>query len=59
MPGLSASELHPASLYAGDTIEYYSMAFVAGDPRGHRTSVVLRVDEDVQAEYPISVDTGE
>ncbi|KAG6952908.1 hypothetical protein JG687_00012722 [Phytophthora cactorum] len=36
MPGLSASELHPACLYAGDTVEYYSRAFVAGDPQGYR-----------------------
>ncbi|KAG6950179.1 hypothetical protein JG688_00014276, partial [Phytophthora aleatoria] len=34
-------------------------AFVAGDPRGHRTSVVLRIDQDNDAEYPISVDSGE
>ncbi|ETL42904.1 hypothetical protein L916_06421 [Phytophthora nicotianae] len=59
MTGLSASQLHPASLYAGDTIEYYSRCFVAGDARGLRSSVVLGIKEDVAAEYPISVDTGE
>ncbi|KAG3111946.1 hypothetical protein PI124_g8388 [Phytophthora idaei] len=29
----SASELHPVSLYAGDTVKYYFRAFVAGDLR--------------------------
>ncbi|ETN22150.1 hypothetical protein PPTG_02174 [Phytophthora nicotianae INRA-310] len=55
----SASELILASWYAGDTIDYYSRAFVVGDPRGHRTSVVLRIEEDACAEYPINVDTSE
>ncbi|ETP21704.1 hypothetical protein F441_04835 [Phytophthora nicotianae CJ01A1] len=59
MPGISALELHPASLYAGDTIEYYSMAFVSDDPRGYHTAVVLRVHEDVAADYPITVDMEE
>ncbi|ETP52174.1 hypothetical protein F442_02772 [Phytophthora nicotianae P10297] len=59
MPGLQRSQLHPASMYAGDTVEYYSRVFVAGDARGHRTAVVLKIAEDVDTEYPISVDTGE
>ncbi|KAF4047500.1 hypothetical protein GN244_ATG00054 [Phytophthora infestans] len=59
MPGLAASELLPASQYAEDTVGYYSMAFVAGDPRGHRVAFVLRIEEEAGAEYPIVVDTGE
>ncbi|ETM00707.1 hypothetical protein L917_02591 [Phytophthora nicotianae] len=59
MTGLQASQLHPARMYAGDTVEYYSRVFVAGDARGHRTAVVLKIAEDVDTEYPISVDTGE
>ncbi|KAF4043553.1 hypothetical protein GN244_ATG04164 [Phytophthora infestans] len=35
------------------------MAFVAGDPQGHRGSVVLQIEEEVEADYPIVVDTGE
>ncbi|ETP49586.1 hypothetical protein F442_04906 [Phytophthora nicotianae P10297] len=59
MPGISALELYFARLYAGDTIEYYSMAFVSDDPRGYHTAVVLRVHEDVAADYPITVDMEE
>ncbi|KAF1777670.1 hypothetical protein GQ600_19699 [Phytophthora cactorum] len=59
MPGLSASEIHPASRYAGDTIDYYSRAFVADDPRGHHSTVVLRVAQAGAADYPIDVDTEE
>ncbi|KAH7492532.1 hypothetical protein KRP22_001915 [Phytophthora ramorum] len=58
MVGLTASELQVETLFPGDTIEYYSMAFVAGDPRGHRLSKVLRVDRK-DDEFPISVDTQE
>eukprot|EP00644_Phytophthora_capsici_P017042 jgi/Phyca11/130293/e_gw1.92.118.1 len=36
MPGLSAKQLPPEVLRAGDLIEYYSRRFVVGDPRGHR-----------------------
>jgi hypothetical protein len=49
---------YPAGdLCVGDVIEYYCMAFGAGDPRGHRRSTVLRIvpGED----YPVHVDTGE
>ncbi|RLN55050.1 hypothetical protein BBJ28_00004328 [Nothophytophthora sp. Chile5] len=59
MPGLSASELPPEALHAGDTVEYFSRAFVSGDPRGHRRAVVTRVDGDPDAEFPIAVDTCE
>ncbi|ETL93102.1 hypothetical protein F442_08926 [Phytophthora nicotianae P10297] len=52
MPGLSASDLHPASLCAGDTIEYSSRIFVSGDPRGHHSSVVLYAHDDIGTDYP-------
>ncbi|KAG4057138.1 hypothetical protein PC123_g7833 [Phytophthora cactorum] len=58
MVGLSASELQAETLFPGDTVEYFSMAFVAGDPRGHRVSKVLRVDRK-DDEFPIRVDTQE
>ncbi|EEY62507.1 uncharacterized protein PITG_14977 [Phytophthora infestans T30-4] len=58
MVGLSASELQAETLFPGDTVEYYSMAFVAGDPRGHRVSKVLRIDRQ-DDEFPIRVDTEE
>ncbi|CEG38894.1 uncharacterized protein PHALS_08940 [Plasmopara halstedii] len=58
MVGLSASELRTETLFPGDTIEYFSMAFVAGDPRGHRLSKVLHVDH-LNDEFPIRVDTQE
>jgi len=59
MPGLSASELPPAMLFPGDTIEYYSRCFVWGRKEGHRVAVVTRVDSSPEAELPIKVDTGE
>jgi hypothetical protein len=59
MTGLSASELPPEALHAGDSVEYFSRAFVSGDHRGHRRTVVSRVDGDANADFPISVDTGE
>uniref|UniRef100_A0AAV1U020 Uncharacterized protein n=1 Tax=Peronospora matthiolae TaxID=2874970 RepID=A0AAV1U020_9STRA len=58
MVGLSASELQAETLFPGDTIEYFSIAFVAGDPRGHRMAKVLRVDHN-KNEFPIEVDTQE
>ncbi|POM69617.1 Hypothetical protein PHPALM_14088 [Phytophthora palmivora] len=58
MVGLSASELQAETLFPGDTIEYFSMAFVAGDPRGHRVSKVLRIDRK-DDEFPVDVDTQE
>ncbi|CAI5734130.1 unnamed protein product [Hyaloperonospora brassicae] len=58
MVGLSASELQAETLFPGDTIEYFSIAFVAGDARGHRLATVLRVDH-TEDEFPIEVDTQE
>ncbi|EGZ25591.1 hypothetical protein PHYSODRAFT_555346, partial [Phytophthora sojae] len=58
MVGLSASELQAETLFPGDTVEYFSMAFVAGDPRGHRVAKVLRIDRK-DDEFPIRVDTQE
>ncbi|KAE9276957.1 hypothetical protein PF008_g28968, partial [Phytophthora fragariae] len=40
-------------------IAYYSWAFVTGDPRGYRESVVLRVDSSPTEGTPIQVDKGE
>ncbi|RLN44480.1 hypothetical protein BBJ28_00023856 [Nothophytophthora sp. Chile5] len=59
MPGLSASELSPATLFPGDTIEYYSRCFVWDRREGHRVAVVTHVDGRPEAELPIAVDTGE
>ncbi|CAH0489743.1 unnamed protein product [Peronospora farinosa] len=58
MVGLSASELPEERLFPGDTIEYFSMTFVAGDPRGHRVAKILRVNHK-NDEFPIEVDTQE
>ncbi|EGZ26994.1 hypothetical protein PHYSODRAFT_477168 [Phytophthora sojae] len=56
-PLLTASEMQPESLHAGEMIEYFTMALVSGDPRGHREAKVLRVSDD--ADFPIDLDTGE
>lgn len=55
---LSAAELLPASISAGETIEYYSRMYPAGDKRGYRVEVVVLVDSS-QEEFPVRVDTGE
>uniref|UniRef100_H3GY83 SET domain-containing protein n=1 Tax=Phytophthora ramorum TaxID=164328 RepID=H3GY83_PHYRM len=59
MPGLSASEMAPEELRAGEVIEYYSRAFVCGDRRGYRRAVVTRVDGGADVDFPITVDTEE
>uniref|UniRef100_K3WZN7 Uncharacterized protein n=1 Tax=Globisporangium ultimum (strain ATCC 200006 / CBS 805.95 / DAOM BR144) TaxID=431595 RepID=K3WZN7_GLOUD len=56
--GLSALELSAETLYPGDTIEYFSMAFVNGDPRGHRVAKVLKVLKD-EPEYPLRLESQE
>ncbi|KAJ0400278.1 hypothetical protein P43SY_006118 [Pythium insidiosum] len=55
---LAAAELASERLFPGDTIEYYSMAFVFGDPRGHRLAKVLRIRSD-DDEYPLRLDSQE
>lgn len=57
--GLTASELPSETLCAGDSIEYYSPAFVCGDPRAHRLAVVVRVAQQEDYDYPIALDTRE
>ncbi|POM76230.1 Set domain containing hypothetical protein [Phytophthora palmivora] len=59
MTGLSASELPLEALRAGDVIEYYSRAFVCGNPQGHRRAIVTRADGGEGVAFPIAVDTGE
>ncbi|KAG6586842.1 Histone-lysine N-methyltransferase [Phytophthora cinnamomi] len=59
MVGISLAELPPEELHAGDTIAYFSWAFVCGDPRGYRESVVLSVDPRNDEDKPIQVDTDE
>ncbi|ETP49123.1 hypothetical protein F442_05267, partial [Phytophthora nicotianae P10297] len=59
MPGLSASELPPEALHAGDTIEYLSRAFVCGDHRGYRRAVVTCVDGGDDVDFPVTVSTEE
>ncbi|KAF4143460.1 hypothetical protein GN958_ATG07193, partial [Phytophthora infestans] len=44
MPGRSANDLSPATQQAGDTLEYYCRAFVAGDPNGHRYGNPLKLE---------------
>ncbi|OWY97274.1 hypothetical protein PHMEG_00032248 [Phytophthora megakarya] len=56
MAGLNASELPYEELWAGDTIEYFSYAFVCGDPRGYRMARILAVDQ-CDIEFPIEVET--
>ncbi|ETP34933.1 hypothetical protein F442_16808 [Phytophthora nicotianae P10297] len=59
MPGLTASQLSPDTLYPGDRLEYCYRAFVAGDPKGHRVAVVTRVDANEGIRFPVAVDTGD
>ncbi|ETL97877.1 hypothetical protein L917_04918 [Phytophthora nicotianae] len=59
MPGLSASELPPEALHAGDTIEYLSRAFVCGVHRGYRRAVVTAVDGGDDVDFPVTVSTEE
>lgn len=59
MVGLSADELPTETLHAGDTIQYTSPAYVAGDKRGNRVAKVLRVSDAAFATYPIRIATGE
>ncbi|OWZ04474.1 Set domain-containing hypothetical protein [Phytophthora megakarya] len=59
MVGVSASQLAPEMLCAGDVIEYYSRAFVMGDPRGLRRAVVTKVDGADGVDFPIAVNTEE
>lgn len=56
--GLSASELPPELIRAGDVIEYFCTAFVAGDPKGHCIARVLRVRQ-ADVDFPLRVDAGE
>ncbi|RLN73460.1 hypothetical protein BBJ28_00007747 [Nothophytophthora sp. Chile5] len=63
-PRLLIGVPHPrhlgATLYAGDTIAYYSMAFVAGDPRGYREAVLVKVDASPgEDDNPIKITTSE
>ncbi|GMF67402.1 unnamed protein product [Phytophthora fragariaefolia] len=59
MPGLSAAKIPSETLYAGDVLEYYSMAFVCGDARDHRVATILSVDDTEGEPYPVTVETGE
>jgi hypothetical protein len=60
MVGLTAAQLPPMKLYAGDTITYHTQMYVAGDSRGSRTAVVTRVDDSPgEADAPIKVMTDE
>lgn len=49
----------PETLHAGDTIEYCSRAFVCGDVRGRRVSVIVRIAQGEDERYPVQIDTGE
>ncbi|KDO31578.1 hypothetical protein SPRG_22118 [Saprolegnia parasitica CBS 223.65] len=42
-------------LRVGELIAYHCAAFVAGDPRGRRESIVVRIRSDTKHEYPISI----
>eukprot|EP00644_Phytophthora_capsici_P003197 jgi/Phyca11/80767/gw1.7.964.1 len=59
MPGLSAKQLPPEVLRAGDLIEYYTRRFVAGDPRGHRVAVVQAIDDRPETPFPVKLDIKE
>ncbi|OWZ11613.1 Set domain-containing hypothetical protein [Phytophthora megakarya] len=58
MVGLNTSQLPYEELRADDIIEYLSYAFVCGDPRGHRMTRILAVDQ-CDIEFPIEVATQE
>ncbi|ETL83452.1 hypothetical protein L917_16604 [Phytophthora nicotianae] len=59
MTGLSAKQLPPKVLRAGDLIEYYSRRFVVGDPRGLRVAVVQAIDDGPGTPFPVKLDTEE
>ncbi|ETL46364.1 hypothetical protein L916_03745 [Phytophthora nicotianae] len=59
MSGLSALELPPEALHAGDTVEYFYRAYVCGDRRGYRRAVVTRADGGADVDFPVAVNTGE
>ncbi|KAE9169117.1 hypothetical protein PF005_g28095, partial [Phytophthora fragariae] len=48
----------PAMIYPGDTIEYFSPVFIAGDMRALRTAVVIEVDPEHDL-YPIRINAFE
>ncbi|KAE9354571.1 hypothetical protein PF008_g4466 [Phytophthora fragariae] len=58
MVGVSAKQLRYEGLRPGDSVEYYSFAFVAGDPRDHRLTTVISGDA-TNLKYPIQVATEE
>jgi hypothetical protein len=58
MGGLSASELRPEELHAGEYIEYYSPRHGFGDPRDYRTARVIRVGQ-ADDRYPLKLTTDE
>jgi len=57
MAPLSASQLEPESLRAGEYLRYYSPLHVGGDERGERISRVISVDPNEECQ--LRLDTGE
>ncbi|KAG7389133.1 hypothetical protein PHYPSEUDO_011111 [Phytophthora pseudosyringae] len=54
-----AGRRRPRRIYPGDKIYYYSPAFVVGDTRALREAVVVRIDPDEDAEFPILINSVE
>jgi len=54
---LYREDLQNTYLSAGDTIEYYSQQYPAGDPRGLKTAIVSAVR--VQDDYPLRLNSRE
>ncbi|OQR95985.1 hypothetical protein ACHHYP_17384 [Achlya hypogyna] len=52
---LKTHSLSREELRVGELIAYHSTLFVAGDPRGRRESIVVRIRSDTQHEYPITL----
>jgi hypothetical protein len=59
MVPLSASQLQPEELRAGETIAYYSMAFVFGNPQGYREAVVVKVNTSPGADKQLDLDSSD
>jgi hypothetical protein len=59
MAPLSASQLPPEELRAGEKIAYYSMAFPCGNPQGYREAIVLKVDTSPGADKQLDLDSSD
>jgi hypothetical protein len=59
LPPEEPPERAPRTLYPGDVIEYYTQMFGVGDPRGLRQATIVRIDQEPDERYPVSLNTIE